>query len=66
MPFFPRLPLVIPFSPGLPHWWDPEWWLFQIIVMTVLLTIFRNVATSVDRQQSDEPAEAEPNPDRPR
>ncbi len=50
--FFPSLPVRIPFSPGIAHWWDPFWWAFQIIVMTVLLMTFRKVAMSVDEDEA--------------
>lgn len=54
MGFFPKLPIQIPFSPGLPHWWDPEFWLFQILAMTILLTVFRKVASRLDREKNEE------------
>ncbi len=53
MSFFPHLPVRIPFSPGIAHWWDPFWWFFQIVVMTVLLITFRKVALRVDEQFDD-------------
>ncbi|PSR28411.1 hypothetical protein SAMN00768000_0842 [Sulfobacillus thermosulfidooxidans DSM 9293] len=53
MGFFPYLPIRIPYSPGIAHWWDPFWWLFQIIVMTVLLISFRKVALRIDDQFDD-------------
>ena len=57
--FWPTLPLKIPYSEGMPHWWDPAWWIFQIVVMSVLLLALRKVAMSVDR---DEKVEKERNP----
>ncbi|AUW93327.1 MAG: hypothetical protein C7B44_00960 [Sulfobacillus thermosulfidooxidans] len=47
--FWPTLPLKIPYSEGVPHWWDPAWWIFQIVVMTILLLTLRRVALSVDK-----------------
>lgn len=55
--FFPSLPVRIPFSPGIQHWWDPFWWAFQIIVMTVLLMTFRKVAMSVDEDDAKRESE---------
>ena len=54
--FWPTLPLKIPYSEGVPHWWDPAWWIFQIVVMTILLLTLRRVAMSIDR--SDTAAQA--------
>ena len=56
MTFFPHLPVRVPFSPGIAHWWDPFWWLFQIVIMTVLLITFRKVALRVDDQFDDKPS----------
>ncbi len=50
--FFPSLPVRIPYSPGIQHWWDPFWWAFQIIVMAVLLLTFRKIAMSVDEDNA--------------
>ena len=52
-PFFPTLPLKIPYSPGISHWWDPMWWIFQIVVMTVLLITLRKVAMDIDRERAE-------------
>lgn len=53
--FFPYLPIRIPYSAGLAHWWDPFWWAFQIIVMSVLLMAFRKIAMSVDKDYDRPP-----------
>lgn len=46
--FWPTLPLHIPYSPGMSHWWDPVWWIFQIVVMSAVLLTLRKVAIDVD------------------
>lgn len=46
--FFPGLPVRIPYSPGMEHWWDLFWWAFQIAVMSYLLIFFRKSADHVD------------------
>lgn len=46
--FFPGLPVRIPFSPGMEHWWDLFWWAFQIGTMAYLLILFRKSADRVD------------------
>lgn len=46
--FWPKLPLSIPYSAGISHWWDPFWWIFQIVVMGTILLTLRKVAKSVD------------------
>jgi hypothetical protein len=48
--FFPGLPVRIPYSPGMEHWWDIFWWAFQIAAMTYLLVFFRKSADRVDSQ----------------
>ncbi|HBQ94258.1 MAG: hypothetical protein M1294_07000 [Firmicutes bacterium] len=53
-PFFPSLPLKIPYSPGISHWWDPMWWIFQIVVMSFLLLSLRKVAMDIDRAREDD------------
>lgn len=58
MGFFPHLPIRIPYSPGIAHWWDPFWWLFQIVVMATLLMVFRKVALHVDDQFDDSESQA--------
>ncbi len=50
--FWPTLPLKMPYSEGVPHWWDPAWWIFQIVVMTILLLTLRRVAMSIDRSDT--------------
>lgn len=52
--FFPTLPLKIPYSPGIAHWWDPMWWIFQIVVMSFLLLALRKVAIDIDRAREDD------------
>ncbi|AUW93845.1 MAG: hypothetical protein C7B44_11490 [Sulfobacillus thermosulfidooxidans] len=51
--FWPHLPLRIPYSIGMAHWWDPMWWIFQIVVMTVLLITLRKVAMDIDRERAE-------------
>lgn len=46
--FFPGLPVRIPYSPGMEHWWDLFWWAFQIAAMAFLLIFFRKSADAVD------------------
>ncbi|PSR26078.1 MAG: hypothetical protein C7B43_15165 [Sulfobacillus benefaciens] len=53
-PFFPTLPLKIPYSPGISHWWDPMWWIFQIVVMSFLLLGLRKVAMDIDRARGEQ------------
>lgn len=48
--FFPGLPVRIPYSPGMEHWWDIFWWAFQIAAMAYLLIFFRKSADRVDSQ----------------
>lgn len=52
--FFPSLPYVIPHSPGIAHWWDIFWWIFQLVVMTTLVLVLRHWAISFDRERSPE------------
>ncbi|OLZ11631.1 hypothetical protein [Sulfobacillus thermosulfidooxidans] len=52
--FWPTLPLKMPYSEGVPHWWDPAWWIFQIVVMSILLLTLRKVAMSIDRAEKVE------------
>ncbi len=52
--FWPTLPLKMPYSEGEAHWWDPTWWIFQIVVMSILLLTLRRVALSVDRGEKQE------------
>lgn len=46
--FFPGLPVRIPYSPGMEHWWDIFWWALQIGTMAYLLVFFRKSADQVD------------------
>ena len=50
--FWPSLPIKIPYSEGMAHWWDPAWWIFQIVVMSILLLTLRRVAMSIDRDDT--------------
>ncbi|SMC04198.1 hypothetical protein SAMN00768000_1516 [Sulfobacillus thermosulfidooxidans DSM 9293] len=52
--FWPTLPLKMPYSEGVPHWWDPAWWIFQIVVMSILLLTLRKVAMSIDQAEKVE------------
>lgn len=49
--FFPTIPYFIPHSAGLAHWWDIFWWVFQIVVMSTLVLVFRKWAIGFDREQ---------------
>lgn len=46
---WPTAPFYIPYSPGMPNWWDLVWWVFQLGVMALLLWFLSNVALRVDR-----------------
>lgn len=48
-PFWPTLPFLIPKSEGLPLWWTISWWIFQIVIMTVLLLVVGRWAIQVER-----------------
>ncbi len=48
--FFPTLPFRIPHSPGISHWWDIFWWIFQLVVMTTMVLLLRHWALSFDRE----------------
>ncbi len=48
--FFPTLPFRIPHSPGISHWWDIFWWVFQLVVMTTMVLLLRHWAVSFDRE----------------
>ncbi|MHB1683004.1 MAG: hypothetical protein ACYCYO_09330 [Bacilli bacterium] len=47
--FWPTLPFYIPYSPGMPNWWDLVWWIFELVIMSLLLVTLTVVATRVDR-----------------
>lgn len=47
--FWPTAPFYIPYSLGMPNWWDMVWWLFQLGIMSLLLWLLYAVATGVDR-----------------
>lgn len=55
--FWPKVPFYIPYSPGMPGWWDLVWWIFQIIVMSALLLTLHNVALREDRAPHDDPTD---------
>lgn len=46
---WPTAPFYIPYSPGMPDWWDLAWWVFQIVIMSLLLWFLATVAMRVDR-----------------
>lgn len=48
MGFWPSLPIHIPASPGMPILWDIVWWLFQTVIMGILLYYLRSVAIKID------------------
>ncbi|MHB1612503.1 MAG: hypothetical protein ACYCOU_25090 [Sulfobacillus sp.] len=52
--FFPTLPYVIPHSPGIAHWFDIFWWVFQLVVMTTLVLLLRHWAVSFDRERDSD------------
>lgn len=47
--FWPTLPFYIPYSQGMPYWWDSFWWAFQLVTMAFLLYLLRTVAVRTDR-----------------
>lgn len=47
--FWPSVPFYIPYSTGMPDWWDMVWWLFQLAIMSSLLWLLYAVAIRVDR-----------------
>lgn len=65
--FFPGLPVRIPYSPGMEHWWDIFWWAFQITAMAYLLIFFRKSADQVDQRfQKQDPPTKKPPSQKPR
>ncbi|PWI57816.1 hypothetical protein [Sulfoacidibacillus thermotolerans] len=52
--FWPSIPFYIPYSPGMPNWWDLVWWIFQLVIMSALLLILHLVATREDQVGNDE------------
>ncbi|MCI0182165.1 MAG: hypothetical protein OWR52_12950 [Acidibacillus sp.] len=52
--FWPSIPYYIPYSPGMPNWWDLVWWIFQLVVMSALLMALHTVATREDREPFDD------------
>lgn len=56
--FWPSIPFYIPYSPGMPSWWDLVWWIFQLVVMSALLLLLHNVAMREDREPHDESLES--------
>ncbi|MCY0900888.1 MAG: hypothetical protein OWU32_01715 [Firmicutes bacterium] len=57
--FWPSLPFYIPYSPGMPSWWDLVWWVFQLIVMSLLLLWLHSTALREDRAALQETAHRE-------
>jgi len=57
--FWPSIPFYIPYSPGMPSWWDLVWWVFQLIVMSLLLLWLHSVALREDRAGLQETAAKE-------
>ncbi|MCI0182278.1 MAG: hypothetical protein OWR52_10420 [Acidibacillus sp.] len=53
--FWPTLPIKIPYSEGMPLWWDIVFWIFQAVVMTTLVLLLIRWATRIDhiREQED-------------
>ncbi len=47
--FWPTAPFYIPFSTGMPNWWDMVWWLFQLGIMALFLWLLYAVAVGVDK-----------------
>lgn len=58
MGFFPALPIRIPFSPGMEHWWDLFWWALQFVAMALLLITFRRTSDWVDQRFNQHRQEA--------
>ena len=52
--FWPKLPYVIPASQGQPLWWDIAWWIFQIVIMVVIVALITRWATRVDKLMASE------------
>lgn len=46
---WPTAPFYIPYSPGMPNWWDLVWWVFQIGIMSLLLWLLSHIALGIDR-----------------
>lgn len=46
--FLPSIPFYIPYSTGMPDWWDMVRWLFQLAIMSILLWLLYSVATGAD------------------
>ncbi|MCY0875237.1 MAG: hypothetical protein OWT28_03030 [Firmicutes bacterium] len=55
--FWPKVPFYIPYSPGMPGWWDLVWWIFQIVVMSALLFALHKVGLREDREPHDDQPE---------
>ncbi len=56
--FWPALPFYIPYSVGMPNWWDMVWWLYQLGLMSGVLWVLYGIARWVDRnflEQSADP-----------
>jgi hypothetical protein len=65
--FWPTLPLTVPNSEGIALWWDIAWWVFQIVVMVILLTVIARWAVRVDKDDSlgESPAQPADNSEQP-
>lgn len=55
--FWPTLPITIPYSEGVPMWWDIVFWIFQAAVMTSLVIILVKWGTGIDRMRDEDKAE---------
>lgn len=65
--FWPTFPFLVPASQGLPLWWALSWWIFQILIMGLVLTLITRWAVRVDRDLKLSSPEKQPteSPDRP-
>ncbi|MHB1627186.1 MAG: hypothetical protein ACYCVB_02240 [Bacilli bacterium] len=52
--FWPTLPIKIPYSEGMPMWWDIVFWLFQAVVMTGLVIMLVKWGTGIDRMREED------------
>lgn len=63
--FFPSLPIRIPHSPGVPLWWDPLWWLFQIVVSGLIVFIYTRIGSQVDQDYGEVSQKSKTGPSEP-